>query len=42
MDQDFALVVYNAQSITNQPNECAFTLNSTNVTLSAQGTKSGA
>ncbi len=40
MDQDFALVVYNAQSITNQPNECAFTLNSTNVTLSAQGTKS--
>jgi len=40
MDQDFALVVYNAQSITNQPNECTFTLNSTNVTLSAQGTRS--
>ncbi|MGD1019134.1 MAG: S8 family serine peptidase [Verrucomicrobiia bacterium] len=40
VDQDFALVVYNAQSITNQPNECTFTLSSTNVTLSAQGAKS--
>jgi hypothetical protein len=41
MDQDFALVVYNGQSITNQPNVCTFTLNSTSVTLGAQGTKSG-
>jgi hypothetical protein len=40
VDQDFALVVYNAQSITNQPNLCTFTLTPTNVTLSAQGTKS--
>jgi hypothetical protein len=40
VDQDFALIVYNAQSITNPPNECAFTLNSTNITLSAQGTRS--
>ncbi len=41
VDQDFALVVYNAQSITNQPNVCIFTLNSTNVNLGAQGTRSG-
>jgi hypothetical protein len=41
VDQDFALVVYNAQSTTNQPNVCTFTLNSTNVNLGAQGTKAG-
>ena len=40
LDQDFALVVYNAQSTTNQFNGCTFTLNSTSITLSAQGTKS--
>jgi hypothetical protein len=40
VDQDYALVIYNAQSITNPPNECTFTLNSTNATLGAQGTKS--
>jgi hypothetical protein len=40
VDQDFALVVYNAQSTTNQPTQCTFTLNSTNVTLNARGAKS--
>jgi hypothetical protein len=40
VDQDFALVVYNAQSTTNQFNGCTFTLKSTNVTLSAKGTRS--
>jgi hypothetical protein len=40
VDQDFALIVYNAQSTTNQSSGCTFTLNSTHVTLSAQGTRS--
>jgi hypothetical protein len=40
VDQDFALVVYNAQSITNQPTLCTFTLNTTTVNLNAVGTKS--
>lgn len=40
VDQDFALVVYNAQTLTNQPVECAFTLNATTVNLPAAGTKS--
>jgi hypothetical protein len=40
LDQDFALVAYNAQSTTNPFSGCAFTLNSTSVTLGAQGTKS--
>jgi hypothetical protein len=40
VDQDFALVVYNAQSITNQPSLCTSTLNATTVNLNAAGTKS--
>ncbi|HVM62689.1 MAG TPA: S8 family serine peptidase [Verrucomicrobiae bacterium] len=40
VSQDFALVAYNAQTITGPPVECSFTLNTTNVTLTAAGAKS--
>jgi hypothetical protein len=40
VNQDFALVVYNARSITNQPSLCSFVLNATTVNLNAAGTKS--
>jgi hypothetical protein len=40
VNQDFALVVYNGESITNQPSLCTFALSATNVTLSAAGTRS--
>jgi len=40
VDQDFALVIYNGQSTTNQPVLCSFTLNPTNVVLKAAGIRS--
>ncbi|HTS17437.1 MAG TPA: S8 family serine peptidase [Verrucomicrobiae bacterium] len=40
VNQDFALVVYNAQTITNQPVECSFIVNATTVNLGAAGAKS--
>jgi hypothetical protein len=40
VDQDFALVIYNGHSITNQPVLCSYTVNPTHVNLNAAGTRS--